>query len=204
MTAQSSPRPLESCDTCCEIFSIIWHNAGQSRLYDVLPMQLLQFAGESCKCAPSLKLLKRCSTEMSFVMLIDSPRTESSALIWDPHPAWRIDYNLLRPPPSPEFKAERGFCLQIWSIQTGLLQQTCRGHDGEVTDLAVNLDDTTVASSCTDWTIRCWSLKVYLFSCACTPCSLVAYHSGQSHSLDCLQVPHKRRWQALCFKARQA
>lgn len=50
--------------------------------------------------------------------------------------------------------------VQLWSTETGLLRQTCRGHDGEVTDLAVSLDDSMVASSCTDWTIRCWSLKV--------------------------------------------
>ena len=49
--------------------------------------------------------------------------------------------------------------MQIWSVQTALLLRSCRGHDGEVTDLAINLDSTMVASSSNDTTIRCWSLE---------------------------------------------
>ncbi|KAL0034434.1 hypothetical protein WJX79_002167 [Trebouxia sp. C0005] len=49
--------------------------------------------------------------------------------------------------------------VKIWSVQTALLLRSCRGHDGEVTDLAINLDSTMVASSSNDTTIRCWSLE---------------------------------------------
>ncbi|KAL0024726.1 hypothetical protein WJX77_011758 [Trebouxia sp. C0004] len=49
--------------------------------------------------------------------------------------------------------------VKIWSVQTALLLRSCRGHDGEVTDLAIHLDSTMVASSSNDTTIRCWSLE---------------------------------------------
>jgi WD40 repeat protein len=49
---------------------------------------------------------------------------------------------------------------QIWSMQSALLLVSCRGHEGEVTDLALSRDGALVASSCTDTTIRCWSLEV--------------------------------------------
>ena len=55
--------------------------------------------------------------------------------------------------------AQAMLALQIWSVQTALLLRSCRGHDGEVTDLAINLDSTMVASSSNDTTIRCWSLE---------------------------------------------
>lgn len=53
-----------------------------------------------------------------------------------------------------------GLGLQIWSSQTALLLRSCRGHDGEVTDLAINMESSMVASSSNDQTIRCWSLQV--------------------------------------------
>lgn len=51
-------------------------------------------------------------------------------------------------------------CAQIWSTETALLLCTCRGHRAEVTDLAVNVDNTLFASSSNDHTVRCWSLEV--------------------------------------------
>lgn len=68
-----------------------------------------------------------------------------------------------RLPPKPRGGGSAYFCLvQIWSIEAALLIACCRGHDGEVTDLATNADNTIVASSSNDATIRCWSLKVSL------------------------------------------
>ena len=61
--------------------------------------------------------------------------------------------------------------MQIWSVQTALLLRSCRGHDGEVTDLAINLNSTMVASSSNDTTIRCWSLEactLLMNLCLCT------------------------------------
>ena len=57
------------------------------------------------------------------------------------------------------------FILQIWSTQTALLLRSCRGHDGEVTDLAINIENSMIASSSNDTTIRCWSLEVCTTGC---------------------------------------
>lgn len=59
-----------------------------------------------------------------------------------------------------QLAAQAVLASQIWSTQTALLLRSCRGHDGEVTDLAINRDNTMVASSSNDTTIRCWSLEV--------------------------------------------
>ena len=48
----------------------------------------------------------------------------------------------------------------MWSVESALLLASCRGHQGEVTDLAVNADNSIVASSSNDTIIRCWSLQV--------------------------------------------
>ncbi len=52
--------------------------------------------------------------------------------------------------------------VQIWSTRTGLLHASCRGHDAEITDLAVSCDNSLVASSSMDSTIRVWQLEVRL------------------------------------------
>jgi len=52
--------------------------------------------------------------------------------------------------------------LQIWRLQTGMLLMACRGHETEVSDLAVSCDNSVVASSSNDHSIRVWSLKVVL------------------------------------------
>ena len=39
-----------------------------------------------------------------------------------------------------------------------------RGHETEVTDLAVSCDNSVVASSSNDFSIRVWSLKVWYFT----------------------------------------
>ena len=49
--------------------------------------------------------------------------------------------------------------VQMWSMQTGLLRMTCRGHEGEVTDLAVSADNAMAASSSNDASIRVWGLQ---------------------------------------------
>lgn len=59
--------------------------------------------------------------------------------------------------------------FQIWSSQTALLLATCRGHEGEVTDLAVNICSSVVASGNNDTTIRCWNLQVCMHVHALVP-----------------------------------
>jgi WD40 repeat protein len=48
--------------------------------------------------------------------------------------------------------------VKIWSVATGLLKRTCRGHDGEISDLAVNCDNSMFASASVDTVIRVWKL----------------------------------------------
>ncbi|KAK9915369.1 hypothetical protein WJX75_008121 [Coccomyxa subellipsoidea] len=48
--------------------------------------------------------------------------------------------------------------VKIWSVETALLLLSCRGHEGEVTDLALSSDNGIVASSSNDTTIRCWDM----------------------------------------------
>jgi WD40 repeat protein len=49
---------------------------------------------------------------------------------------------------------------QIWDVRTGLLRASCRGHDQEVTDLAVSGDNRLAASGSLDRSIRVWNLQV--------------------------------------------
>lgn len=50
--------------------------------------------------------------------------------------------------------------VQIWSVQTGLLLVTSRGHSGEVADLSLSCDGQLLASGATDGEVRVWSMKV--------------------------------------------
>lgn len=56
--------------------------------------------------------------------------------------------------------------VQIWGAETALLKAVCKGHEAELTDLAASADNAIVASSSMDWSIRCWSLQVAIYSLA--------------------------------------
>ncbi|KAF1320464.1 Bromodomain and wd repeat-containing protein 1, partial [Globisporangium splendens] len=49
--------------------------------------------------------------------------------------------------------------VKIWSLATGDLLFTLRGHVGNITDLAVNSSNTLLASSSDDKTVRVWELR---------------------------------------------
>ncbi|KAL4096292.1 hypothetical protein PRIC1_009653 [Phytophthora ramorum] len=49
--------------------------------------------------------------------------------------------------------------VKIWSMKTGDLLFTLRGHVGNITDLAVNYSNTLLASSSDDKTVRVWELS---------------------------------------------
>ncbi|KAI8471016.1 MAG: hypothetical protein J3K34DRAFT_520916 [Monoraphidium minutum] len=51
------------------------------------------------------------------------------------------------------------YLVKIWDARAGLLAASCRGHDQEVTDLAVAADSRLAASASLDRTIRVWSLE---------------------------------------------
>ncbi|KIY94943.1 Bromodomain and WD repeat-containing protein 1, partial [Monoraphidium neglectum] len=51
------------------------------------------------------------------------------------------------------------YLVKIWDVRTGLLRASCRGHDQEVTDLAVSGDNRLAASGSLDRSIRVWNLQ---------------------------------------------
>lgn len=49
--------------------------------------------------------------------------------------------------------------IKIWSATSGRLLATLRGHQGEITDLSVSIDNDILASGSTDKRIRLWNLR---------------------------------------------
>ncbi|KAI3968727.1 hypothetical protein MKX01_028877 [Papaver californicum] len=62
--------------------------------------------------------------------------------------------------------------VKIWSMETGFCLASCRGHEGDITDLAVSSNNTLVASASNDYVIRVWRLPDGL------PISVLRGHSG--------------------------
>uniref|UniRef100_A0A1A8I7N1 Bromodomain and WD repeat domain containing 1 n=1 Tax=Nothobranchius kuhntae TaxID=321403 RepID=A0A1A8I7N1_NOTKU len=70
-------------------------------------------------------------------------------------------------------------CLvKIWSSFDGRLHSTLRGHSAEITDLAVNYENTLIAAGSCDKTIRVWCLRT------CAPVAVLQGHSGSITSLQ--------------------
>ncbi|XP_054786202.1 uncharacterized protein LOC129292639 [Prosopis cineraria] len=62
--------------------------------------------------------------------------------------------------------------VKIWSMETAYCLASCRGHDGDITDLAVSSNNALVASSSNDCIIRVWRLPDGL------PISVLRGHNG--------------------------
>ncbi|XP_011100778.1 bromodomain and WD repeat-containing protein 3-like [Sesamum indicum] len=62
--------------------------------------------------------------------------------------------------------------VKIWSMETAYCLASCRGHEGDITDLAVNFNNTLVASASNDCVIRVWRLPDGL------PISVLRGHTG--------------------------
>lgn len=62
--------------------------------------------------------------------------------------------------------------VKIWSMETAYCLASCRGHDGDITDLAVSSNNALVASSSNDCVIRVWRLPDGL------PISILRGHTG--------------------------
>ncbi|KAL2464188.1 WD40/YVTN repeat-like-containing domain [Forsythia ovata] len=62
--------------------------------------------------------------------------------------------------------------VKIWSMETAYCLASCRGHEGDITDLAVNFNNTLVASASNDCIIRIWRLPDGL------PISVLRGHTG--------------------------
>lgn len=88
-----------------------------------------------------------------------------------------------------------GCGLQIWSMQTAMLQMACRGHTAEITDLAVSCDNLMLASSSNDHTIRIWDLSVRLLQ-VLTQNTVDSIKKMWSVDLDCLERALRTVWRA--------
>ncbi|PSC70372.1 WD40 YVTN repeat-like-containing domain,Bromodomain isoform [Micractinium conductrix] len=73
--------------------------------------------------------------------------------------------------------------VKIWSTVTGLLQASCRGHDAEITDLSVSADNSLMASSSMDGTVRVWQLGAAKGRPG-LPVSVLAGHAGPAAFVD--------------------
>ncbi|KAJ8573705.1 hypothetical protein K7X08_010216 [Anisodus acutangulus] len=62
--------------------------------------------------------------------------------------------------------------VKVWSMETGLCLASCRGHEGDITDLAVSSNNALVASASNDYSIRVWRLPDGL------PISVLRGHTG--------------------------
>ncbi|KAJ1815557.1 hypothetical protein LPJ75_002328, partial [Coemansia sp. RSA 2598] len=51
------------------------------------------------------------------------------------------------------------FLIKIWCTRTGYLIKTFKGHQGMVSDIALNVENTLLASASTDGSVRIWNLK---------------------------------------------
>lgn len=67
--------------------------------------------------------------------------------------------------------------MKIWSATDGRLLSTFRGHINEITDLAVNYENTLIAAGSCDKMIRVWCLKTT------SPICVLTGHTGQITSL---------------------
>ncbi|XP_050218722.1 uncharacterized protein LOC126669321 [Mercurialis annua] len=62
--------------------------------------------------------------------------------------------------------------VKIWSMETAFCLASCRGHEGDITDLAVSFSNALVASASNDCVIRVWRLPDGL------PISVLRGHTG--------------------------
>ncbi|MCO5554971.1 hypothetical protein L7F22_008511 [Adiantum nelumboides] len=62
--------------------------------------------------------------------------------------------------------------VKIWSTETGFCLRSCRGHEGDITELSVSHGNSLVASASNDCTIRVWRLPDGV------PVSVLRGHTG--------------------------
>ena len=68
------------------------------------------------------------------------------------------------------------YLVKMWDVETGNLVNTYRGHRAEITLVAVSQDNSLVASSCLDKTIRVWRMRDGM-------CLKVLQHNGKVNSI---------------------
>ncbi|KZV50933.1 bromodomain and WD repeat-containing protein 3 [Dorcoceras hygrometricum] len=62
--------------------------------------------------------------------------------------------------------------VKIWSMETAFCLASCRGHEGDITDLSVSSNNALVASASNDYSIRVWRLPDGM------PISVLRGHTG--------------------------
>lgn len=62
--------------------------------------------------------------------------------------------------------------VKIWSMETAFCLASCRGHEGDITDLTVSSNNALVASASNDYSIRVWRLPDGM------PISVLRGHTG--------------------------
>lgn len=83
--------------------------------------------------------------------------------------------------------------VKIWSSFDGRLHSTLRGHHAEISDLAVNFENTLIAAGSCDKTIRVWCLRT------CAPMAVLQGHSGSITSLQVIVQYDISFRSVLCF-----
>ncbi|XP_057427313.1 uncharacterized protein LOC130720653 isoform X3 [Lotus japonicus] len=67
--------------------------------------------------------------------------------------------------------------VKIWSMETAFCLASCRGHEGDITDMAVSSNNALVASASNDFVIRVWRLPDGM------PISVLRGHTGAVNTI---------------------
>lgn len=73
--------------------------------------------------------------------------------------------------------------IKIWSATDGRLLGTLRGASAEITDIAINLDNTMIAAGSLDRILRVWDLQT------CSPIAVLSAHTGMITSVNFCPSP---------------
>lgn len=76
------------------------------------------------------------------------------------------------------FQGSDDCLVKIWSTHNGRLLSTLRGHSAEISDMAVNYENTMIAAGSCDKIIRVWCLRT------CAPVAVLQGHTGSITSLQ--------------------
>lgn len=68
--------------------------------------------------------------------------------------------------------------MKIWATDDGRLLATLRGHSAEICDMAVNHENSLLASASCDKTIRVWCLRT------CAPITVLQAHGASITSIQ--------------------
>lgn len=81
--------------------------------------------------------------------------------------------------PTPYVSQGSDDCLvKIWATDDGRLLATLRGHSAEICDMAVNHENSLLASASCDKTIRVWCLRT------CAPITVLQAHAASITSIQ--------------------